>query len=34
VPDWKRDEWFEGTLLANDPALDSERPSGPSIPQF
>jgi predicted pyridoxine 5'-phosphate oxidase superfamily flavin-nucleotide-binding protein len=34
VPDWKRDEWFEGTLPANDPALDPERPSGPSIPQF
>lgn len=34
VPDWKRDEWFEGTLPANDPALDPERPTGPSIPQF
>jgi predicted pyridoxine 5'-phosphate oxidase superfamily flavin-nucleotide-binding protein len=34
VPDWKRDEWFAGTLPADDPALDPERPSAPSIPQF
>jgi predicted pyridoxine 5'-phosphate oxidase superfamily flavin-nucleotide-binding protein len=34
VPDWKLDEWFAGTLPADDPALDAERPSGPSIPQF
>lgn len=34
VPDWKRDGWFEGTLPAGDPALDPERPSAPSIPQF
>ena len=34
VPDWKRDPWFEGTLPAGDPALDPDRPSGPSIPRF
>lgn len=34
VPDWKLDEWFEGTLPADDPALDPGRPSAPSIPQF
>jgi hypothetical protein len=34
VPDWKRDPWFEGTLPADDPAHDSERPSAPSIPRF
>lgn len=34
VPDWKRDEWFEGTLPGNDPALDRDRPSAPSIPRF
>lgn len=34
VPDWKRDEWFEGTLPAQDPARDPDRPSAPSIPQF
>jgi uncharacterized protein len=34
VPDWKRDPWFEGTLPADDPARDSERPSAPSIPRF
>jgi predicted pyridoxine 5'-phosphate oxidase superfamily flavin-nucleotide-binding protein len=34
VPDWKRDEWFDGTLPAGDPALDPTRPSAPSIPQF
>ena len=34
VPDWKRDDWFAGTLPADDPALDSDRPSAPSIPQF
>jgi predicted pyridoxine 5'-phosphate oxidase superfamily flavin-nucleotide-binding protein len=34
VPDWKRDEWFAGTLPAGDPALDPKRPSAPSIPQF
>lgn len=34
VPDWKRDEWFAGTLPAGDPALDPSRPSAPSIPQF
>ena len=34
VPDWKLDEWFDGTLPANDPALDPEHPSAPSIPQF
>ena len=34
VPDWKRDEWFAGTLPADDPALDPDRPSAPSIPEF
>jgi predicted pyridoxine 5'-phosphate oxidase superfamily flavin-nucleotide-binding protein len=34
VPDWKRNPWFEGTLPADDPAHDSERPSAPSIPRF
>lgn len=34
VPDWKRDEWFAGTLPAGDPALDPDHPSAPSIPQF
>ena len=34
VPDWKRDEWFDGTLAAGDPALDAANPSAPSIPSF
>jgi predicted pyridoxine 5'-phosphate oxidase superfamily flavin-nucleotide-binding protein len=34
VPDWKLDDWFKGTLPADDPALDPNRPSAPSIPQF
>ncbi len=34
VPDWKLDEWFEGTLPEGDPALDGSRPSAPSIPRF
>jgi len=34
VPDWKRDEWFDGTLADGDPALDPARPSAPSIPVF
>lgn len=34
VPDWKRHEWFAGTLPAGDPAHDAGRPSAPSIPQF
>lgn len=34
VPDWKLDRWFEGTLPANDRALDPDNPSAPSIPQF
>lgn len=34
VPDWKRDPWFEGTLPTDDPALDPDRPSAPSIPRF
>jgi predicted pyridoxine 5'-phosphate oxidase superfamily flavin-nucleotide-binding protein len=34
VPDWKRDEWFDGTLPAGDPALDPGRPSAPATPQF
>ncbi len=34
VPDWKRDPWFEGTLPADDRALDPDNPSAPSLPQF
>jgi len=34
VPDWKLDEWFDGTLAAGDPALDPNQPSAPSIPEF
>ena len=34
VPDWKRHPWFDGTLAANDPALDPTRPSAPAIPIF
>lgn len=34
VPDWKRDEWFAGTIPAGDPAHDTGRPSAPSIPRF
>lgn len=34
VPDWKRSEWFEGTLPAADPAHDPARPSAPSLPEL
>jgi predicted pyridoxine 5'-phosphate oxidase superfamily flavin-nucleotide-binding protein len=34
VPDWKRDDWFAGTLPANDPAHDADRPTAPAIPRF
>jgi uncharacterized protein len=34
VPDWKRDPWFDGTLPANDRALDPDNPSAPSMPRF
>jgi predicted pyridoxine 5'-phosphate oxidase superfamily flavin-nucleotide-binding protein len=34
VPDWKLDPWFDGTLPADDPALDPERPSAPSTPEL
>ncbi len=34
VPDWKRDPWFDGTLPADDPALDASRASAPAIPRF
>lgn len=34
VPDWKRHIWFEGALPADDPALDPEQPSAPSMPAF
>lgn len=34
VPDWKLDPWFDGTLSADDPARDGNRPSAPSIPRF
>lgn len=34
VPDWKLDAWFDGTLSANDPAHDPQRPSSPAIPRF
>ena len=34
VPDWKLDPWFDGTLPADDPAHDPERPTAPAIPRF
>jgi predicted pyridoxine 5'-phosphate oxidase superfamily flavin-nucleotide-binding protein len=34
VPDWKLDPWFDGTLPADDPAHDPQRPSAPSLPRF
>ena len=34
VPDWKREPWFDGTLPADDPALDAANPSAPSLPVF
>ena len=34
VPDWKCEPWFDGTLAADDPAHDPQRPSAPAIPQF
>jgi predicted pyridoxine 5'-phosphate oxidase superfamily flavin-nucleotide-binding protein len=34
VPDWKRDEWFAGTLPDGDPALDPMVPSAPATPSF
>jgi len=34
VPDWKLDSWFDGTLPADDPAHDPQRPSAPAIPRF
>ncbi len=34
VPDWKLDQWFDGTLPEGDPALDATNPSAPSIPRF
>ena len=34
VPDWKLHEWFDGYLPADDPALDPDRASAESIPQF
>jgi uncharacterized protein len=34
VPDWKLDPWFDGTLPADDPARDPQRPSAPAIPRF
>ncbi len=34
VPDWKRTEWFAGTLPAADPAHDPTRPDAPATPQF
>lgn len=34
VPDWKREPWFDGTLPADDPALDESNPSAPSLPVF
>jgi len=34
VPDWKRHEWFDGTLAASDPAHDPSRPTAPAIPRF
>ena len=34
VPDWKLHPWFEGTLPADDPAHDPDRPNAPAIPIF
>jgi predicted pyridoxine 5'-phosphate oxidase superfamily flavin-nucleotide-binding protein len=34
VPDWKLDPWFEGTLPADDPAHDPQRPIAPALPRF
>ena len=34
VPDWKLHPWFEGTLPADDPAHDLNRPNTPAIPMF
>lgn len=34
VPDWKLDPWFDGTLAADDPAHDPDRPSAPAMPEF
>jgi predicted pyridoxine 5'-phosphate oxidase superfamily flavin-nucleotide-binding protein len=34
VPDWKLDPWFDGTLSADDPAHDPQRPTAPAIPRF
>lgn len=34
VPDWKLHPWFEGTLAADDPAHDPQRPQAPSMPTF
>ena len=34
VPDWKLHPWFDGTLPANDPALDPSSESAPAIPNF
>jgi uncharacterized protein len=34
VPDWKRHEWFDGTLAATDAAHDPAHPTAPAIPIF
>ena len=34
VPDWKLHPWFKGTLPADDPAHDLNRPNTPAIPMF
>lgn len=34
VPDWKLSPWFDGTLPADDPARDPDRPSAPAMPEF
>lgn len=34
VPDWKRNEWFDGTLAEGDPALDPSHPQAPATPEF
>lgn len=34
VPDWKRNDWFDGYLPADDPALDPANPSAPATPQY
>lgn len=34
VPDWKLNPWFDGTLPANDRALDPTNPNAPATPSY